>query len=284
MNFTLQHLRFLVCLVFSNAAHIVSKVLIQVVDEADRLLTQSFQDWLKQILAATQPPPFASLQTHEKAPTTLVGDDDDRWFIPHHDALAPTHLTSPAENGNVVFTSDFDEPLYSSCQKLLFSATLTSNPSKIAELNLRDAKWFVVKGKSEDVDVPTLLDEGFELPLGLRVRRGNAYLTSRYANLVHQEYMVITSASLKPLVLFYLIHENGIRNALVFTKSTESTLRLLHLFEYFYQATRDSTKVGDGWAAKSVKAEAFSSDLAPAQRTAVLERFKRQEVDVYVAL
>ncbi len=84
-----------------------------------------------------------------------------------------------------MFISDFDEPLYSSCQKLLFSATLTSNPSKIAELNLRDAKWFVVKGKSEDVDVPTLLDEGFELPLGLRVRRGNVYLTSRYANLAH---------------------------------------------------------------------------------------------------
>ena len=162
----------------------VTKVLIQVVDEADRLLTQSFQDWLKQILAATQPPPFASLQTHEKAPTTLVGDDHDRWFIPH-DALAPTHLTRTADNGNVVFTSDFDEPLYSSCQKMLFSATLTSNPSKIAELNLRDAKWFVVKGKSEDVDVPTLLDEGFELPLGLRVRRGNIYITSRYANLAH---------------------------------------------------------------------------------------------------
>ena len=61
--------------------------------------------------------------------------------------------------------------LYSSFQKMLFSATLTSNPSKIAELNLRNAKWFVVKRKSEeDVDVTPLLDEGFEIPLGLRVR------------------------------------------------------------------------------------------------------------------
>ncbi len=83
--------------------------------------------------------------------------------------------------------------------------------------------------------------------------------------------MVITSASLKPLVLFYLIHENRIRNAL---KSTESTVRLLHLFEYFSRATHDSTEVGDDWAAKSVKAEAFSSDLAPTQRTAVLEGSK----------
>lgn len=163
----------------------MAKVLIQVVDEADRLLTQSFQDWLKQILAATQPPPSSSLQTHEEALTTLVSDNDDRWLIPHHDALAPTHLTRTSYNGNIVFTSDFDEPLYSSCQKMLFSATLTSNPSKIAELNLRDAKWFVVKGKSEELDVPTILDEGFELPLGLSVRRGNLYLTSRYANPAH---------------------------------------------------------------------------------------------------
>jgi ATP-dependent RNA helicase DDX51/DBP6 len=147
----------------------MAKVRIQVVDEADRLLTQSFQDWLKQVLAAIHPPPSALLQIHEKAPTAL---DDDRWRIPHHDALAPTHLIRTAHNGNVVFTSDFDEPIYSSCQKMLFSATLTSNPSKIAELNLRDAKWFVVKGTSEeDVDVAPLLDEGFELPLGLRVRR-----------------------------------------------------------------------------------------------------------------
>jgi ATP-dependent RNA helicase DDX51/DBP6 len=36
-NFTLQHLRFLV------------------IDEADRLLNQSYNDWLNQILTATRP-------------------------------------------------------------------------------------------------------------------------------------------------------------------------------------------------------------------------------------
>lgn len=150
------------------------------------MLTQSFQDWLKQILAAIQPPSFLSLQGHEKAPATKVGDTHDQWFIPHHDALAPNYLTQTAYNGHALFTSDFDEPIYSSCQKLLFSATLTSNPSKIAELNLRDAKWFVVKGKlEEDIEAAPLLDEGFELPPGLRVRRGIAYFTSTYANVAH---------------------------------------------------------------------------------------------------
>jgi len=96
--------------------------------------------------------------------------------------------------------------------------------------------------------------------------------------------MVVTSASLKPLVLFYLIQEHRIRDVLVFTKSTESTVRLLHLLQCFFQATSGSTVIGDDQPSKCVKAEAFSSELAPAQRTAVLERFKRQEVDVCVTL
>jgi len=96
--------------------------------------------------------------------------------------------------------------------------------------------------------------------------------------------MVITSASLKPLVLFYLIQEHRIRNVLVFTKSTESTVRLLHLFEYFFHASSGSMEADNDQIAKSVRAEAFSSDLAPVQRTAALERFKRQEVDVCVTL
>lgn len=285
-NFTLQHLRFLVRLVSSQASYVVAKTGVQVVDEADRLLTQSFQDWLKEVTTAIQALPSALPQTHEAAQTTLVSDDEDQWFIPHHDALAPTHLAQTAYNGCTVFTSDFDEPIYSSCQKLLFSATLTSNPSKIAQLNLRDAKWFMVKTNSEEeAEVAPLLDEIFELPPGLRVRLGNVPITSSYADFVHQEHMVITSASLKPLVLFYLIHKRQIRNILVFTKSTESTVRLLHLFEYFFHVTADSSmEADDDQIAKSVKAEAFSSDLAPVQRSATLERFKRQEVDVCVTL
>ena len=91
--------------------------------------------------------------------------------------------------------------------------------------------------------------------------------------------MIVTSASLKPLVLFYLIQQHRIHNALVFTKSTESTVRLLHLFKYFFQATRGPMAIDED---PTVKAEAFSSDLAPAQRTAVLERFKKREVDLCV--
>jgi len=50
----------------------------------------------------------------------------------------------------------------------------------------------------------------------------------------------------------------------------------------YTRVTNDSMEVVDDQTAKPVKAEAFSSDLAAAQRIAVLERFKGQEVDVCV--
>ena len=40
--------------------------------------------------------------------------------------------------------AELDEPYHSSCQKLLFSATLTHDPSKIAPLGLRNPRYFIV--------------------------------------------------------------------------------------------------------------------------------------------
>jgi len=62
-NFTLQHLRFLV------------------IDEADRLLAQSFQDWLTQALAVTRPP------AHVEA-----GAISEEASISYPDALSPAFL------------------------------------------------------------------------------------------------------------------------------------------------------------------------------------------------
>lgn len=53
-NFTLQHLRFLV------------------IDEADRLLNQSFQDWLTQVLAYTRPPVEPIAPSFKRTPYDTV--------------------------------------------------------------------------------------------------------------------------------------------------------------------------------------------------------------------
>ncbi|KAI0734198.1 DEAD-domain-containing protein [Fomitopsis betulina] len=232
-NFSLQHLRFLV------------------IDEADRLLAQSFQDWLAQVLAATRPPPLI-----DRPPTS-----SDELNIPRADALAPAFLHLLRDVPQL--RTDIDEKRESSCQKLLFSATLTRDPAKIASLNLREPKYFVVQSqqpaeKGEGEGVLDFVMEKFGMP---------ATLT---------EHMLVCSPAEKPLILFHLVHAHDVVNALVFTKSAESTARLVKLFEFFDAALRRER------GGAPVVARAYSSDFSPSERKSILEQFKNQEIHVLV--
>lgn len=76
--------------------------------------------------------------------------------------------------------------------------------------------------------------------------------------------------SQKPLMLLYLIHNHSLRNALVFTKSSESTARLVRLLEFFGELSMaDRTPIA---------IRAYSSDLPAGERRSILEKFKAQEV------
>ncbi len=59
--------------------------------------------------------------------------------------------------------------------------------------------------------------------------------TVRYRRVGLQEHMVVCDSSQKPLV-----YSVRVTNALVFTKSAESTLRPVQLFEFFEAARSDS--------------------------------------------
>ncbi|KAL1668108.1 P-loop containing nucleoside triphosphate hydrolase protein [Schizophyllum commune] len=248
-NFTLQHLRFLV------------------IDEADRLLAQSFQGWLSTVLAATTlatPPPTSCFDSR----------------LPRADAAAP-HVV-PALDFPDVLSRQPERPR-SSCQKLLFSATLTQDPGKLAALNLHNPKYFIVrsKAKRETVtsgilpDVADVVMERFSMPEGLT------------------EHMAVCDPADKPLVFFHLITTHGIRNALVFTKSAESTTRLVRLFEFFEKARAEgdsrtasapsSSNAPLTKSAPPVTISAYSSDLGGAERRAILERFRKQEIQILVA-
>ncbi|KAI0041203.1 P-loop containing nucleoside triphosphate hydrolase protein [Auriscalpium vulgare] len=231
-NFSLQHLRFMV------------------IDEADRLLAQSFQDWLAQVLVSTRPPPASD--AIPPAPGTSS--------IPCADALAPAfmHLLPDAPT----YHTDLDEKKEPSCQKLLFSATLMSDPGKIAALELRDPQYIVVQSPTGDhaEGILGVALEQFSMPATLK------------------EHMVVCDASQKPLVLFHLVHSHDVTNALIFTKSTESTLRLVRLFDFFETASA----AAGGRTAKPVIARAYSSDLSPAERKTILDQFKAREIDILV--
>jgi ATP-dependent RNA helicase DDX51/DBP6 len=139
-NFSLQHLRFLV------------------IDEADRLLAQSFQDWLAQVLAATRPP--AHVEAH---------GDKTLTPIPRHDALSPAFLH--LLRGGAAVHTDLDEKRESSCQKLLFSATLMNDPGRIAALELKKPRYVVVQSPSgnQNSGVLGVAMERFSMPSSLKV-------------------------------------------------------------------------------------------------------------------
>lgn len=105
-------------------------------------------------------------------PNVKAPDCNPSFELPHPDALAPAyhHLIQGIPHVH----TDLDERKESSCQKLLFSATLTRDPSKISALNLRNPKYFVVQSTPEELStkedaVMDIVMEKFSMPATLTV-------------------------------------------------------------------------------------------------------------------
>lgn len=89
--------------------------------------------------------------------------------------------------------------------------------------------------------------------------------------------MIVCDASRKPLMLLHLVHSRGVKNALVFTKSADSTVRLVKLVQFFEDARTKAASLVDQ---KPVVIKAYSSDLTAGERKTILESFKAQEIDM----
>ncbi|KAI8605394.1 P-loop containing nucleoside triphosphate hydrolase protein [Dissophora ornata] len=263
-NFTLQHLRFLV------------------IDEADRLLNQSFQDWLYHILTAIHPSPERR----------LLGADG----FPIHDAVAPGFLSSFFQ----LPESDVEDPKALSVQKLLFSATLTRNPAKIASLQLSDPQYVAVQEGGQDGDDK----QKYTTPAGLT------------------ENMIVCESSEKPLMVLHLLHHLNVRSALCFTKSVESAHRLYKLIQLYEKIRttaplptpsapaktsetkseiKEDTQIGDDDKeegssddddegsssndkppADAIVVAEYSSDLPKSKRQAILRAFNKGEIHLLI--
>ena len=240
-----------------------------VIDEIDRLLNQTYQDWPAKIQAAIfQPAP--------SAPAAAVDGDDAM------DASAVAAVTKSL--GGVMRLDDSTDELrvdercwrrkwgggatsrhggddssaHIPLQKLLFSATLTNNPQKLASLSLHNPLFFTES---------TSLQKKFQIPTNLK-----------------QWVLNLPDDAQKPLLLIQLLKHlqsqagktapaaaavNGVATpatgscqVLIFTSSVESTHRLFRLLEVY-----------EGGSAFAV-AE-FSSSLSQSSRSRILSRFKR---------
>ena len=90
--------------------------------------------------------------------------------------------------------------------------------------------------------------------------------------------MVISDSTQKPLIFFHLVYTLNVTNALVFTKSAESTTRLVQLFDYF-ESERTQSK-----DQSPLSVCAYSSDLPMSERKAILEQFKSQKIHMWAHL
>lgn len=101
-------------------------------------------------------------------------------------------------------------------RKLLFSATLTHNPAKLAALQLHYPLYFRFSATLK-YNTPTTLT--------VRESRQRASERERELILLVQEHMVLCNAEEKPVVLKYLLDLHSFRQVLCFTSSVESTHR-----------------------------------------------------------
>ncbi|KAJ3066710.1 ATP-dependent RNA helicase dbp6 [Podochytrium sp. JEL0797] len=293
-GFSLRHLRFLV------------------LDEADRLLVQDYQGWLSMVLKGVKEDLISSdgvalidddggLATHSKSrydrylsvgccrpnedsthADSPVGQEwkslgfkVDELGMPLHNVVSLRHeQVQQLDEGNVRnkfggYTIRHHTPL----QKLLFSATLTRNPEKIASLHLTNPSYIAV---STATSTPaTVAIDGQDVPAGdqepieeeeedLSIERYNAPPT------LTEHMIVVDATSAKPLALLHLLFNLKLSGLLIFTRSVESAHRLATLIESvstLLHAASASSPV--------VTARAISSDLSTADRKRLVAKFSQ---------
>ncbi|KAM6575634.1 hypothetical protein CsatA_023961 [Cannabis sativa] len=163
-GFTLEHLCYLV------------------VDETDRLLREAYQSWL---------------------PTVLQMTRYDEGFFPRAPTFLPLSLGSLKTIRRSGVERGFKGKPYPRLVKMILSATLTQDPSKLAQLDLHHP-LFLTTGKTR-----------YQFPEKL------------------ESFKLICETKDKPLYLFALLQKLEGEKCIVFTSSVESTHRLCTLLNFF---------------------------------------------------
>ncbi|KAK6524734.1 ATP-dependent RNA helicase dbp6 [Arthrobotrys megalospora] len=228
-RFTLRHLQWLV------------------VDEADRLLSQSFQDWVDMVGDELQKP-FSAEGELLSFDITSMG-----LRIPRHAA--------------------------DSVRKIILSATMTRDVGRLAGLKLRRPQLIAV----DDISAREIaMDEseggGEDQEKGdIGVKELNSLPST-----LEEHYYPIPNPTHKPLVLAKLLSDsNTTSGILVFTKSNESASRLARLLELLY--TKKLLKKRKGTTKKSWSIAVSTSDKRKKEISANTTKFKASTIDVLIS-
>mmetsp|Transcript_7814 Transcript_7814/g.8963 ORF Transcript_7814/g.8963 Transcript_7814/m.8963 type:complete len:635 (-) Transcript_7814:422-2326(-) len=216
-GFSLQHLRFLV------------------IDEADRLISQSYHSFIGRIMESVNSTSSTAWKRLDQSKDKSLLSESIKqitWRRPSN-VLKP-----PISNYTYVCQ-------HAQLRKLLFSATMTNDPQKLAGLGLNNPRVYnahLLKSGCNSSSTGR-----YDLPAGL------------------SESFILCTAEQKPLILLSLILEHRQKNEIsaVFTSSVDSTHRLARLLQIMWKAS--------GIGESSSVAE-FSSALNQMQRTQLVQQ------------
>jgi len=262
-----------------------------VIDEVDRLLSQNYQDWPSKILSSIYTPQH--LQQHS-AGRMRVDDAYDELRLVEQSWRRKLGSSGSGgaigASGNGVVDSSAQLPL----QKLLFSATLTNNPQKLASLSLHNPLFFTEGGGGGVVGVgadgeSTVIASGtmsssnkkYSLPPSLKqwvihlpddaqkplvliqLLKQIKQQAEKEANAKKQDAMDETDAN------GHAMTRPNANQILIFTSSVESTHRLYRLIESY--TDHSSFQVAE-----------FSSALQQQQRNKIIRKFKKGQLNIII--
>ncbi|CAH0477838.1 unnamed protein product [Peronospora belbahrii] len=187
-GFTLQHLQ------------------IMIVDEADRLLNQSYQDWITKVYASI----FNGQEVEDEGLDVGIGVTCRR-----QDSINRRYIRTPLT-------------------RVLLSATLTQNPRKLAAIGMSNAELTKI-GRVDD-PLADNAKQGIAGNLEDDVEDDKEALSSTNmystpANL--DEYWIECDTGSKPLVLLEVLSDFAGSLSIVFTSSVSSTHRLARLLQLY---------------------------------------------------
>jgi ATP-dependent RNA helicase DDX51/DBP6 len=242
-GFTLQHLQILI------------------VDEADRLLNQSYQDWIAKSYASI----FNGGQQNEKQADAIM-------TLRRPDSIDYRHIHTPLT-------------------RVLLSATLTRNPRKLAAIGMSNAELTKI-GRIDDPTADNLNEENEdnvdkqedeereeekksmeendneeeERQSICTKEKSKKKLYSTPKNL--SEYVVECDSGSKPLVLLEILHDFRDALSIIFTSSISSTHRLARLLQLY---SKEPECIRE-----------YSSQLTQKQRTALVADCKNKKIHTVV--
>lgn len=251
----------LVDLIYNSPGFTLEEIEILVIDEADRMMANHKHDWMTSI---------------ERS----IFDKIDN--CPCNSNILPQTLSCVSNRKRICFSSTSGCAIRNSksskpLHKLLFSATLSSDPQLLMQMNLFQPRLYLASKPSiTGTKIRHSLGSNSSTPCGSPIPQSNnlskvnirsELLTSSTIPEQLEEKMFITEPKEKLFILWYLFHELNYKKVICFCNQLATSTKLCKFLNEIH----------------SINAVEFSSKLKPETRQKYINEFRNNRIDVMVS-